>query len=131
MLFTIILEFDGVNSVSQFSAPSAAAAFQKWVQGLDKPSNYALTSIQAQSVADALAAHSQLQRDVNEALGVDHDELAPLNGIKNVWCVVASSGKRPRKHVLLNIIATAPQTRGAPKRSRSKRVASADIKRSG
>lgn len=114
--------------MSQLSASTGVAAYRKWVQGLDKPGNYALTSQQAQSVADALAAASQLQSEVNDALAIDEDELTPLNGLKNVWCVIGFAGKRRGKRVLLNIIATVPQTRGARKRSRSKHAARAGIK---
>ena len=96
MLFTIILEFEGTNSVSQFSASGPNAAFRKWVQGLENPKNYALTPQQARAVTKALADRGELQRRVNDVLATDDRELAPLHGLKNIWCVIAFAGRKPR-----------------------------------
>jgi hypothetical protein len=111
MLFTIILEFEETNSVSQFSASGPNAALQKWVQGLENPKNYGLMPQQGRAVTKALAAERALRRDVNEALGRNYRELVPLQGLTNVWCVTALAGRKPRKFVLLNIIATVGKRR--------------------
>jgi len=71
MLFTVILEFDGVNSVSQFYASGADAAFRKWVHDPGDPNRHALTTSQAQAVAEALAANRELCSAVNEALAIE------------------------------------------------------------
>lgn len=118
MLFTFILEFDGVNSVSQFSASDVDAAFHKWVQGLGEPYKYALAEDQAKKVAKALAGRRQLHRAVNASLAIYDDELNPVSGMKNVWCIMSPTGKAPRKWVLLNIVATISQTRVASKDQR-------------
>jgi len=102
MLFTILLEFEGINSVSQFSASDPDAAVRLWVHGLSKPMSYGFH--QAETVAKALEAHGRQHRAVNEALGIDKSELAPLGGVRNVWCLMGS-GEKP---ALLNIVATIP-----------------------
>jgi len=102
MLFTIILEFAGTNSVSQFSASGPNAAFQKWVQGLESPNNYALTSQQGRAVTKSLTAKRELR---------DGHQLTQLRGLTNVWCVIAFAGRKPRRCVLLNIIATVGRRR--------------------
>ena len=106
MLFTIVLEFDGVNSVSQFSAATADSAFRKWVRRLDRRYEYGLTVDQARDLAQALASNHELHRSISKDFGGQSDELTPLMGLRNVWCVTASAGKKPRKHILLNIITT-------------------------
>ncbi|HTC31918.1 MAG TPA: hypothetical protein VK724_01025 [Bryobacteraceae bacterium] len=111
MLFTIILEFEGTNSVSQFSAAGPSAAYQKWLKGLENPNKYGLTPQQGRAVIKALAANRALHRQVNEALGRNYRELVPLQGLTKVWCVTASAGRKPRKSVLLNIIATVGERR--------------------
>jgi hypothetical protein len=108
LLFTIILEFEGTNSVSQHSASSPDAAFRKWARGLDTPIEYALTKDQAREVAEALSERETLHREGDEILGKKDHLAQPLTGMKNAWCVTASAGKGRRKFVLVNIIATDP-----------------------
>jgi hypothetical protein len=105
ILFTMILEFDGTNSVSQFLARDADAAYQKWLRGLSYRNRYGLDEKQAHNVAKALKENRDLHRNVNDALGVDDDELTALRGLQNAWCVFTFAGRKP---ILLNVIATIP-----------------------
>jgi hypothetical protein len=103
MLFTVILEFEGTNSVAQFAASGPSDAFLKWIEGLEKPGGYGLNKHQVKTLTEAIAATRKLNRDVNEALGINEDELTPLDGMNNVWCL---TGNADGKFVLLNIVAT-------------------------
>jgi len=104
MLYTVILEFDGLSSVSQFRASGPEGTLRRWAAGLQTLNKYGLSKPQAKSVARAIAVARQLHSAVNDALGVDEEELTPLRGMKNVWCMTASTSKK--KFVLLNIVAT-------------------------
>ena len=46
---------------------------------------------------------SDLGQSVNDSLGRNDDQLTPLRGMQNAWCITASIGHKP---VLLNVIAT-------------------------
>jgi hypothetical protein len=89
-LFTVVMEFEGTTSVSQFKATNAEDALRLWLKGLRRADRHGLTAKQA----SRLAAGSKSDEDVIPAL---------LNGIKNVWCTTVLAGKGM---ALLNIIAT-------------------------
>jgi hypothetical protein len=102
MLYTIILDFEGTNSVSQISAADPEAAIGDWVSGLNRPSNYGLPKEQAETVAEGLETRRRLRHAGSEAMEFDNYEPALLTGMKNAWCVVGYG----ETTVLLNIVAT-------------------------
>ena len=108
MLFTIILEFEGTTSVSQFSARSVGAAYRQWHHGLKDPRRYGLEANQAERLASALLFDG-FQRPT------------PLRSTKNVWCVSTHVND---SYALLNFIATvsASGTRSAESRSKTSTV---------
>jgi hypothetical protein len=90
MLFTIILEFEGTTSVSQFSARNVGEAYRSWFQGLKDLSRYGLDANQAERLASALS----------------FDGLQPptaLVSTENVWCI---STHVDESYALLNFVAT-------------------------
>jgi hypothetical protein len=90
MLFTLLLEFDGVNSVSQLEASSESAALLDWIRQLEHPERFGLD--EKQGVA------------LRRAFQIDEGRSpTPLAERRNVWCTTALAGK---KLVLLNIVAT-------------------------
>lgn len=90
MLFTIVLEFEGTTSVSQFSGRNVAEAYRRWFQGLDDPGRYGLDSNQVQRLTSALSAEP-LQPPT------------PLAATENVWCTTTLVGG---ELALLNFVAT-------------------------
>jgi hypothetical protein len=90
-LFTVVMEFEGTTSVSQFQAANADDALRLWLKGLRKPGPYGLTAKQV----------SRLVR------GSESDEgmiPALLDGIRSVWCTWVLAADKGM--ALLNIIAT-------------------------
>ncbi len=53
MLFTIILEFDGVNSVSQITASDEQTAFRGWLDKLRLRHDLGLSTAQASELLEA------------------------------------------------------------------------------
>jgi hypothetical protein len=90
MLFTIILEFEGTTSVSQFSARDVGEVYRSWFQGLKNPSRYGLDANQSERLASAL-------------LSDDLQPPTPLASTENVWCV---STHVDENYALLNFVAT-------------------------
>ena len=72
-LFTVVMEFEGTTSVSQFKAANAEDALRLWLKGLRKTDRYGLTAKQV----SRLASGSESDEDMIPAL---------LNGIRKVWC---------------------------------------------
>jgi hypothetical protein len=91
-LFTIIMEFDGTTSASQFRTNSPLAALQLWLEQLSQPNSFGLTDAQRSKLAEGSG-----DPDLN---------LTPvaLEGLQNIWCSTVSGGRR--KMALLNIIET-------------------------
>ena len=90
MLFSIVLEFEGTSSVSQYYGRNVSEAYRKWFQGLSDPGRYGLDRNQAKRLAAELS-YDGLRRPT------------PLNSIVNVWCVTAWVDK---SYALLNLVAT-------------------------
>ncbi len=105
MLFTVILEFEGTNSVSQFTATDANEAFMEWMGGLNEPARYGLTRAQGIEIASTLA--DRLTEGIHQAP-------VALEGLRNVWCVATSTDREPTRFILLNIIATVGQDSQLP-----------------
>jgi len=90
-LFSVVMDFEGTTSVSQFKAAKPEDALRLWLKGLSKPNRYGLTAKQA----SRLVTGSESDEDMIPAL---------LDGITNVWCsgvLAADKGM-----ALLNIIGT-------------------------
>jgi len=96
MFFTVVLEFEGVTSVSQLTAKSANSALLKWREALTNPRGYGLTVEQGRRISRALDG------------GVRRKPVM-LNGITNVWCQTVLAGREGI--ALFNIIATVPPHR--------------------
>ena len=94
MLFTIILEFEGTTSVSQFSGRSVDEAYRGWFQGLKDAGRYGLNPEQAERLAAALSFD-----------GIRPP--TPLASTKNVWC---TSTHVDENYALLNFVATLATT---------------------
>ena len=94
MFFTIILEFEGTTTVSQFSARNVGEAYRSWFQGLKAPGRYGLDANQAERLASALSFDGLRPP-------------TPLASTENVWCTTAHAGK---KFALLNFVATLAAT---------------------
>jgi hypothetical protein len=90
MLFTMILEFEGTTSVSQFSGRNVGEAYRSWFQGLKDPSRFGLGADQAERLASALSCDGL-------------SSPTPLANSNNVWCTTALVGE---KLALLNFVAT-------------------------
>jgi len=90
-LFTVVMEFDGTTSVSQFVATSVKNALKLWRKGLDQPIVYDLSPSSAQSFKVAYD-----KRDPDRAP-------VPINGVAGVWCTTVVVGNRL---ALLNIVKT-------------------------
>jgi hypothetical protein len=98
-VFTIIIEFEGTTSVSQFSARNVGEAYQSWFQGLRDPYRFGLSADQGERLTSALMFEG-LQPPT------------PLASTENVWCTTTLVGKNL---ALLNFVATAncdPQSHG-------------------
>lgn len=94
MLFTIILEFEGTTSVSQFAGPSVDVAYRDWFEGLKDPGRYGLNPKQAERLAAALSFDGLRSP-------------TPLASTKNVWC---TSTHVDENYALLNFVATLATT---------------------
>lgn len=98
MLFTVILEFEGLNSVSQIDAADPDAAFRRWTEGLARPLGYGLDPKQAAALAKNIEGYK------------DRRKLTALEGMQNVWCTTELVGKTS---ALFNIIGTVPGEGGS------------------
>ncbi len=88
--FTVVMEFAGTTSVSQFTADEAADALKMWLTRLIQPDAYGLSRSSARQLEKAFADNY-------------HRTLEPVEGLVNVWCTVALvSGKL----ALLNVVKT-------------------------
>ncbi len=94
MLFTIILEFEGTTSVSQFAASSVDEAYRSWFQELKDAGRYGLNQLQAERLAAALSFD-----------GIRTP--TPLAYTTNVWC---TSTHVDDNYALLNFVATLATT---------------------
>lgn len=105
-LFTVILDFDGTNSVSQFSESGPEQAFEKWWKNLDNPVNYGLKPDPARALAAAL--QNEWNEHIESELRHGRKSLFVrlVSEMTNVWCVWLSVGE---KSVLVNIIATSSE----------------------
>ncbi len=93
-LFTVVMEFDGTNSVSQFVASDAEMALSLWLKGLTKAWAYGLSRASAEKLRKALLHSRELQGSTQPV---------PIEGMTNVRCETCAVG---RKHALLNIVQT-------------------------
>lgn len=100
-LFTIILEFDGVNSVSQVQATSPDEALQKWEERIGAPGEYGLKNDDAtmliRMIEEERGSH---QRDA-QIFNRTSSFVRPLNDVRNVWSLWPSIGDRT---ALINIV---------------------------
>ncbi len=90
-LFTVLMEFEGTTSPSQFTARDVEQAFKKWLKGLHKPNRYGLTE-------------RQRLRVVKGAEDTPYMAASLLSGLQNVWCVTLLAKRGGL--VLLNIVQT-------------------------
>lgn len=103
VLFTVILDFDGVNSVSQFYGLGPEQALREWQHNLNSPGEYGLKPDQARVLAKALQDEWDEHLE-NERLHRRKDTFVlPVSEMTNVWCVWLSIQDKP---ALINIIAT-------------------------
>ncbi len=102
-LFTVILEFEGTTSVSQFSAVDPEQAFQKWQERLDNPVEVGLRPDRARALAEALQESRSEEEQSAQRHGRRCSVLVPLQETTNVWCVSELVG---RKLALINIVGT-------------------------
>lgn len=88
--FTIIWDFEGGTYVSQVTAMSARAAFQRWAEELDTDPIDGFTGKHKRELL------AQLQKDEDSVY-------APilLDGLKSAWCITL-----PRNAGLINIVKT-------------------------
>ena len=103
VLFTVILDFDGVNSVSQYSELNPMQALRKWQHNLNNPVRYGLKPNQAKVLAKALEDESNEHADIERLLGRKSSLVGTVNEVTNVWCVWLSVGE---KSAVINIVAT-------------------------
>jgi hypothetical protein len=103
ILFTVILDFDGTNSVSQFYELGPEQAFQKWRQNLNDPVKYDLKPDRARVLAEALQNEWNEHVESELRRGAQRSFVLPVSEMTNVWCVWLSVGE---KCALINIIAT-------------------------
>jgi len=92
-LYTVVMEFEGTTSVSQFMASCAREAFQRWLEGLSGHATYGLTNDQV----------SRLAKGVGTCVNEDP---SPIAGLQNVWCAEVLANRRGM--ALLNIVGTCP-----------------------
>jgi hypothetical protein len=89
-LFTVIMEFDGTTSVSQFAAQGITEALRLWIAGLSQSNAYGLSGSSARQLAMAFAE--------------DRERCpTPIDGVENVWC---STALAEGQLALLNIVKT-------------------------
>jgi hypothetical protein len=91
-LFTVLMEFEGTSSVSQFLADSAESALRLWLDGLSIKGGYGLTDRQRRRLSDGW---SDLGLGLNPT---------PLDGLQGAWC----SSVLPKRGAMatLNIVET-------------------------
>jgi hypothetical protein len=114
-LFTVVMDFEGTTSVSQFVARSPREAMTRWAADLSKPDSYALTDGQRARLLRGF-------EDGEHYRDVGFHSPVRLLGLQNAWCSTVSCIRKGM--ALLNIIETNPGwVRKAP--SRQKRLAGA------
>ena len=91
-LFTVIMEFEGTTSVSQFRTTSPRAGVKLWRAALTEWDAYGLTNMQ----------RMRLRRGWDD----EGSTPVPLTGMENAWCQFVST--RGKGSALLNIIETKP-----------------------
>jgi hypothetical protein len=100
-LFTIILEFDGVNSVSQVHATSPDEALQKWSERIGVPGEYGLKHDDATMLMKMIEEARDSHRRSEQIFSRNRSFVGPLNEVRNVWCLWLSMGNRS---ALINIV---------------------------
>jgi len=93
-LYTVIMEFEGTTSASQFRATSVEAAVRLWRKGLGQAGSYGLKEGQHKRLADG---YGDLELGTKPAL---------LDGLQNAWCTSVLAKRN--SSALLNIIETVP-----------------------
>jgi hypothetical protein len=104
VLFTVLLDFEGVNSISQFSALDPMQALRKWQRNLNNPVRYGLKPNQAKVLAKALEDGRNEHVETDRLLGRKSAFVGTVNEVTNVRCVWLSVGKKTS--ALINIVAT-------------------------
>jgi|GEM_PF-4079942 len=74
-LYTLIVEYEGLTSISQFIAESPAEAVDKWFAAIGDGTPYGLTTEQTRALSSAYAARDEEEIDVS-----------PVSGVSGVWC---------------------------------------------
>lgn len=88
--FTVVMEFDGTTSVSQFVAKPAANALKLWLARLAEPNAFGLSRRSARLLQTAFVDDSSA-------------ELTTLKGVVGVWCTTALAGD---KLALIHLVKT-------------------------
>ena len=91
-LFTVVMDFEGTTSVSQFRARSVEDAVRLWRKDLDQWGIYGLNEPQRKRLA---AGYGDVELGIAPVL---------LDGLQNVWC--SSVSARRKGSALLNIVET-------------------------
>jgi len=91
-LFTVIMDFEGITSATQFRASSVEDALRLWLDALSQPHACGLTDPQR---ARLLSDSNAFDRDMAPT---------PLQGLQSTWCSTVSPNDRGL--ALLNIIET-------------------------
>lgn len=99
-LFTVILDFEGTNSVSQFTALTPDEALREWHRGLDRPVNYNLKPDRAHLLSEALRRE---WKECTERPSETGTLVVALSEVKNVWCLWLALEDTS---ALINIVAT-------------------------
>lgn len=86
-LFTIILEFDGVNSVSQVKAATPEEALQKWEGRLGVPGEYGLKNDDAKMLVRMIEEERRSHRRDEQLFNRASSFVRPLADVRNVWCL--------------------------------------------
>ena len=91
-LFTIVMEFEGTTSVTQFRADSVQDALRLWLNDLSQQGIFGLTDVQRTRLAKGC---SDFDLDLAPA---------PLHGRQSIWCSTISA--QGGGMALLNIVET-------------------------
>jgi hypothetical protein len=91
-LFTVIMDFEGTTSASQFRTRSVEDAIRLWLKGLTRPGIYGLTERQRKRLAGGF---NDFDLDLAPS---------PLTGLQSIWFSAASAKKKGV--AVLNIIET-------------------------
>jgi hypothetical protein len=91
-LFTVIMDFEGTTSATQFRADFVQDALRLWLNDLSQPGIFGLTDLQRTRLAEGCA-------DFDLDLAP-----APLQGLQSIWCSTVSA--QGGGIALLNIVET-------------------------